>query len=34
VSTPPLERAFREEWAQVLATLTGRLGDLQLAERR
>jgi RNA polymerase sigma-70 factor (ECF subfamily) len=32
VSTPPLERAFRDEWAQVVATLAGRLGDLQLAE--
>jgi RNA polymerase sigma-70 factor (ECF subfamily) len=29
---PPLERAFRDEWAQVVATLAGRLGDLQLAE--
>ncbi|HXM54112.1 MAG TPA: DUF6596 domain-containing protein [Candidatus Dormibacteraeota bacterium] len=28
----PLERAFRDEWAQVVATLAGRLGDLQLAE--
>jgi RNA polymerase sigma-70 factor (ECF subfamily) len=27
-----LERAFRDEWAQVVATLAGRLGDLQLAE--
>lgn len=27
-----VERAFREEWAQVVATLAGRLGDLQLAE--
>jgi RNA polymerase sigma-70 factor (ECF subfamily) len=32
VTGPPLERAFREEWAQVVATLVGRLGDLQLAE--
>jgi RNA polymerase sigma-70 factor (ECF subfamily) len=32
MSTDPLERAFREEWAQVVATLVGRLGDLQLAE--
>jgi len=32
VSTAPLERAFRDEWAQVVATLAGRLGDLQLAE--
>ena len=32
MSAPPLERAFREEWAQVVATLAGRLGDLQLAE--
>jgi RNA polymerase sigma-70 factor (ECF subfamily) len=30
--TAPLERAFRDEWAQVVATLAGRLGDLQLAE--
>jgi RNA polymerase sigma-70 factor (ECF subfamily) len=29
---PPLERAFRDEWAQVVASLVGRLGDLQLAE--
>lgn len=28
----PLERAFREERAQVLATVARRLGDLQLAE--
>ena len=28
----PLERAFREERAQVVATLARRLGDLQLAE--
>jgi RNA polymerase sigma-70 factor (ECF subfamily) len=27
-----IDRAFREEWAQVVATLAGRLGDLQLAE--
>jgi RNA polymerase sigma-70 factor (ECF subfamily) len=32
VSAPPLERAFRDEWGQVVATLAGRLGDLQLAE--
>jgi len=32
VSGPPLERAFRDEWAQVVATLAGRLGDLQMAE--
>jgi len=32
VSGPPLERAFRDEWAQVVATLAGRLGDLQKAE--
>jgi RNA polymerase sigma-70 factor, ECF subfamily len=32
MSTTPLERAFRDEWAQVVATLVGRLGDLQLAE--
>ena len=32
--TPPaaVERAFREEWGQVVATLARRLGDLQLAE--
>src|SRR4051794_24452016 len=28
----PLERAFREDRAQVVATLARRLGDLQLAE--
>ena len=28
----PLERAFREERAQVVATVARRLGDLQLAE--
>ncbi len=27
-----VERAYREEWAQVVATLARRLGDLQLAE--
>ena len=27
-----LERAFREEWAAVVATLARRLGDLQAAE--
>jgi RNA polymerase sigma-70 factor, ECF subfamily len=27
-----VERAFREEWGQVVATLARRLGDLQLAE--
>jgi RNA polymerase sigma-70 factor, ECF subfamily len=32
VSTPAVERAFREEWGQVVATLARRLGDLQLAE--
>jgi RNA polymerase sigma-70 factor, ECF subfamily len=32
VSSLPLERAFRDEWAQVVATLAGRLGDLELAE--
>ena len=32
MSGPPLERAFRDEWAQVVATLAGRLGDLQMAE--
>ena len=32
MSGPPLERAFRDEWAQVVATLAGRLGDLQKAE--
>ncbi len=32
MSESRVERAFREEWAQVVATLAGRLGDLQLAE--
>jgi RNA polymerase sigma-70 factor (ECF subfamily) len=32
VNSRPLEHAFRDEWAQVVATLAGRLGDLQLAE--
>jgi len=33
VSSPAaVERAFREEWGQVVATLARRLGDLQLAE--
>jgi RNA polymerase sigma-70 factor (ECF subfamily) len=32
VNARPLEHAFRDEWAQVVATLAGRLGDLQLAE--
>ncbi|HEX8006660.1 MAG TPA: DUF6596 domain-containing protein [Trebonia sp.] len=36
MSTPPdtgdLERAFREEWGAVVATLARRLGDLQAAE--
>jgi RNA polymerase sigma-70 factor, ECF subfamily len=32
VTSPALERAFREEWGQVVATLARRLGDLQLAE--
>src|SRR5690242_19232376 len=27
-----VERAFREEWTSVVATLARRLGDLQLAE--
>lgn len=30
--TPPLERAFRDEWGRVLATLIGLLGDFDLAE--
>jgi RNA polymerase sigma-70 factor (ECF subfamily) len=29
---PALDRAFREEWTAVVATLTRRLGDLQAAE--
>ena len=28
----PVERAFRDEWARVLATLIGLLGDFELAE--
>jgi RNA polymerase sigma-70 factor (ECF subfamily) len=32
VSEPELERAFREEWGAVVATLARRLGDLQAAE--
>jgi RNA polymerase sigma-70 factor (ECF subfamily) len=32
VTSPAVERAFREEWGQVVATLARRLGDLQLAE--
>jgi RNA polymerase sigma-70 factor (ECF subfamily) len=32
VTAPAVERAFREEWGQVVATLARRLGDLQLAE--
>jgi RNA polymerase sigma-70 factor (ECF subfamily) len=32
VTSPAIERAFREEWGQVVATLARRLGDLQLAE--
>lgn len=32
MSTGALERAFREEWSAVVATLARRLGDLQLAE--
>jgi RNA polymerase sigma-70 factor (ECF subfamily) len=32
MSATALERAFREEWASVVATLARRLGDLQLAE--
>ena len=32
MSDAPLERAFREEWTAVVATLARRLGDLQAAE--
>ncbi len=32
VTSGSLERAFRDEWSTVVATLTGRLGDLQAAE--
>lgn len=32
MSTAAVERAFREEWTSVVATLARRLGDLQLAE--
>jgi len=32
MSTASLERAFREEWSVVVATLARRLGNLQLAE--
>jgi RNA polymerase sigma-70 factor, ECF subfamily len=32
MSEAALERAFREEWTAVVATLARRLGDLQLAE--
>src|SRR5215813_14273011 len=32
MSSAAVERAFREEWAAVVATLARRLGDLQLAE--
>ena len=32
VSGEPLERAFREEWGAIVATLARRLGDLQAAE--
>ncbi|HEV2404010.1 MAG TPA: sigma-70 family RNA polymerase sigma factor [Ktedonobacterales bacterium] len=32
MSAASIERAFREEWATVVATLARRLGDLQLAE--
>ena len=32
MSEVSLERAFREEWAAVVATLARRFGDLQLAE--
>ena len=32
MTSPAVERAFREEWSQVVATLAHRLGDLQLAE--
>jgi RNA polymerase sigma-70 factor (ECF subfamily) len=32
MSDAPLERAFREEWTAVVATLARRLGDLQVAE--
>jgi len=28
----PVEQAFRDEWARVLATLIGLLGDFELAE--
>ena len=30
--TDPVERAFRDQWATVLATLIGWVGDVQLAE--
>jgi hypothetical protein len=30
----PLARAFREEWASILATLIRHVGNFQLAERR
>jgi RNA polymerase sigma-70 factor (ECF subfamily) len=32
VTAPPLDSAFRSEWAGVLATLARRFGDLDLAE--
>jgi RNA polymerase sigma-70 factor (ECF subfamily) len=32
LSGPALERAYREEWSAVVATLARRLGDLQAAE--
>jgi RNA polymerase sigma-70 factor (ECF subfamily) len=32
VATAALERAYREEWTAIVATLTRRLGDLQAAE--
>jgi RNA polymerase sigma-70 factor (ECF subfamily) len=32
LTEPAVERAFREEWSAVVATLARRLGDLQLAE--
>jgi RNA polymerase sigma-70 factor, ECF subfamily len=32
MSTAAVERAFRDEWSAVVATLARRLGDLQLAE--
>jgi RNA polymerase sigma-70 factor, ECF subfamily len=32
LTAPALERAYREEWTAVVATLARRLGDLQAAE--